>query len=44
MAAILSITRSLRANIPEITQIRFLIGGQQTDTFAGHVSIQQPFR
>lgn len=44
MAAILSITRSLRTNIQEIKQVRFLIGGQQTDTFAGHVSIQQPFR
>ncbi|MFB3904372.1 MAG: GerMN domain-containing protein [Acidobacteriota bacterium] len=44
MAAILSITRSLRTNIEEIKQVRFLIGGQQTETFAGHVSIQQPFR
>ena len=44
MAAILSITRSLRANIQEIKQVRFLIGGQQTETFAGHVCIQQPFR
>jgi len=44
MAAVLSITRSLRANIQEIKQVRFLVGGQQTDTFAGHVSIQQPFR
>ncbi|RPJ61273.1 MAG: hypothetical protein EHM23_07575 [Acidobacteria bacterium] len=44
MAAILSITQSLKANIQEIEQVRFLIGGRQTDTFAGHVSIQQPFR
>jgi len=44
LAAILSITRSLRANVPEVKQVRFLIGGQQTETFAGHVSIQQPFR
>jgi hypothetical protein len=44
MAAILSITRSLRGNIEEIKQVRFLIRGRQTDTFAGHVSIEQPFR
>lgn len=44
LAAILSITRSLRDNIQEIKQVRFLVGGQQTETFAGHVSIRQPFR
>ncbi|HXK59445.1 MAG TPA: GerMN domain-containing protein, partial [Acidobacteriota bacterium] len=43
MAAILSITRSLQANIPEISKVRFLIGGRQAETFAGHVSIMQPF-
>ncbi|RPI29050.1 MAG: hypothetical protein EHM61_02930 [Acidobacteria bacterium] len=43
MAAIMSVTRSLRANIPEIHRVQFLIEGHQTETFGGHVSIQQPF-
>jgi hypothetical protein len=39
-----SITRSLVRNIPEISQVRFLVGGDARSTFAGHVSIRQPFR
>jgi spore germination protein GerM len=43
MAAILSITRSLRANLGEIERVRFLVDGQETETFGGHVSIREPF-
>jgi hypothetical protein len=43
MAALLSITRSLRANIEDIERVRFLVDGHQTETFGGHVSIREPF-
>lgn len=40
---LLAVTRSLRANLPEITQVRFLVEGADPPTFAGHVSLDQPF-
>jgi len=43
LAAILSITRSLRGNIDQIQRVRFLVEGQEAETFAGHVSIRAPF-
>jgi hypothetical protein len=43
LAAILSITRSLRGNIAQIQRVRFLVEGEETETFAGHVSIRAPF-
>lgn len=39
-----SLTRSLRKNVPEIRQVKFLVEGQESPTLAGHVSIQLPFR
>ncbi|MFQ5740722.1 MAG: GerMN domain-containing protein [Acidobacteriota bacterium] len=38
-----SITRSLRANLSQIARVRFLVNGQEAQTFAGHVSIHNPF-
>ena len=43
LAAILSMTRSLRANIEQIQRVRFLVEGQEAETFGGHVSIRAPF-
>lgn len=43
LAALYSITRSLRENIPEIREVRFLVEGRQRATLSGHVSIMQPF-
>ncbi len=40
---IMSITRSLRANLPQIKRVRFLVEGESRSTLAGHVSIQDPF-
>ena len=44
LAIIRSITRSLRANIQPVTQVRFLVDGEARETLAGHVSIAHPFR
>ncbi|MFZ0426906.1 MAG: GerMN domain-containing protein [Acidobacteriota bacterium] len=43
MALIESITRSLRANIPEVKQVRFLVEGRQRDTLMGHISLARAF-
>ena len=43
LAAIRSVTRSLVENIPEIQRVKFLVGGRERSTFAGHVSISRPF-
>jgi len=40
---IMSITRSLRANLPQVKRVRFLVEGESRATLAGHVSIQDPF-
>jgi len=44
LAVIRSITRSLRANILPIKQVRFLVDGSAKETLAGHVSIAHSFR
>lgn len=44
LAVIETITRSLKRNIPEIKQVRFLVNGTESATLAGHVSIRRPFR
>lgn len=36
---ILSMLGTLHANFPEITQVRFLVDGQQHDTLAGHADL-----
>jgi hypothetical protein len=44
LALIRSVTRSLRANVVTVTQVRFLVDGKARETLAGHISITQPFR
>jgi spore germination protein GerM len=44
LALIRSITRSLRANILPVKQVRFLVDGIAKETLAGHVSIAHSFR
>jgi hypothetical protein len=41
---IASITRSLRENLPEVHQVKFLVDGRERATLAGHVSLVRPFR
>ncbi len=43
LSALYSITHSLKENIQEISQTRFLVEGQERPTLAGHVSIREPF-
>jgi len=40
---ILSICGTLRANLPEVTQVRFLIDGQQRATLAGHADLTRTY-
>lgn len=40
---ILSICATLHANFPDITQVRFLIDGQQKDTLAGHADLTRTY-
>lgn len=42
-AALYSIVRSLIENVEEIKRVKFLVEGRESSTFAGHISIQQPF-
>jgi len=43
-AILLSLTRSLMNNLEEIKQVRFLVGGLEQPTLAGHISLATPFR
>jgi spore germination protein GerM len=44
LLTIFSIVDTLVLNLEEITQVKFLIGGQEAATLAGHVDISRPFR
>lgn len=43
LSALYSISRSLVENIDQVKRVRFLVEGEQRPTFAGHVSIREPF-
>lgn len=43
LGALGSVTRSLIRNIREIKQVTFIVEGRPQPTFAGHVSIREPF-
>lgn len=40
---LLSIIGTLHANFPQITQVRFLVDGQQHDTLAGHADLTRVY-
>jgi hypothetical protein len=40
---VLSICGTLRANLPEVTQVRFLVDGQQRATLAGHADLTRTY-
>lgn len=42
--AVYSIVNSLVTNIPEIKRVKILIGGQESETFCGHLDLSQPFK
>ncbi len=39
-----SIARSLTTNMEEVESVRFILGGQEAETLAGHVSLSAVFR
>jgi hypothetical protein len=43
MLTVLSICGTLRANLPRVTQVRFLVDGQQRATLAGHVDLTRTY-
>jgi hypothetical protein len=43
MLTVLSICGTLRANLPRITQVRFLVDGQQRSTLAGHADLTRTY-
>jgi hypothetical protein len=40
---VLSICATLNANLPQVTQVRFLIDGQPRDTLAGHADLTRTY-
>ena len=44
MATIYSIVDSLGYNLPEIKQVKILIGGTEKETLAGHCLLLLPFQ
>ena len=40
---LLSIIGTLHANLPDITQVRFLVDGQPRDTLAGHADLTRVY-
>ena len=40
---VLSICATLHANLPRVTQVRFLVDGQQRDTLAGHADLTRTY-
>jgi len=43
MLTIQSILGTLHANLPQITQVRFLVNGQQAQTLAGHIDLTRTY-
>jgi hypothetical protein len=40
LATILSIVDSLTYNLPEIRRVRFLVGGEERDTYKSHLDLR----
>lgn len=40
---LLSIIETLHENFPQITQVRFLVDGQQKETLAGHADLTRAY-
>jgi hypothetical protein len=44
LRAVRSLVKTLTHNFKEIQSIKFLVGGQETETLAGHIDISRPLR
>jgi hypothetical protein len=40
---VLSICGTLHANLPRVTQVRFLVDGKERDTLAGHADLTRTY-
>ena len=37
-----ALVNALTTNLPEVTAVQILVGGQEVDTLAGHVDLRRP--
>lgn len=44
LMTIYTIVNAVLTNLPDLTEVQILIGGQEVDTLAGHVDLRRPFR
>lgn len=42
--AVFSLVQTITQNVPGLTAVQFLVGGQELETLAGHVKISEPLR
>ena len=40
---VLSICGTLKANLPRVTEVRFLVDGEERDSLAGHVDLTRTY-
>ena len=44
LMTVYTIVNVVLTNLPDLTEVQILIGGQEVDTLAGHVDLRRPFR
>ncbi len=44
LMTVYTIVNAVLTNLPDLTEVQILIGGQEVDTLAGHVDLRRPFR
>ncbi len=44
LMTVYTIVNAVLTNLPDLTQVQILIGGQEVDTLAGHVDLRRPLR
>lgn len=44
LLTVYTIVNALLTNLPDLTEVQILIGGQEVDTLAGHVDLRRPLR
>jgi hypothetical protein len=44
LMTVYTIVNAVLINLPDLTEVQILIGGQEVDTLAGHVDLRRPFR
>ncbi|MEO7135390.1 MAG: GerMN domain-containing protein [Vicinamibacterales bacterium] len=44
LMTVYTIVNAVLTNLPDLTEVQILIGGQESDTLAGHVDLRRPLR